>query len=116
MSVATTSALLTVEEYLKTVYRPDCDFVDGELEERNVGEHDHGYMQILIGAWFLRHRRVCRDVHVFEDSPVDLNLYFAVLLQVVDHILQRGLAEVQLDRSSKSIWNFRFGCAAHAAC
>jgi len=38
--MATGTALLTIEEYLKTVYRPDCDFVDGELEERIVVEHD----------------------------------------------------------------------------
>ena len=30
--------LITVEEYLGSVYRPDCDYVDGRLEERNVGE------------------------------------------------------------------------------
>lgn len=55
--MATTTALLSIEEYLKTVYRPDCDFVDGELEERNVGEHDHSRIQLLIGAWFLNHEK-----------------------------------------------------------
>jgi Uma2 family endonuclease len=53
--MATTPALLTIEEYLKTSYRPDCDFVDGEIEERNVGERDHNRTQLLIGAWFLNH-------------------------------------------------------------
>ncbi len=28
--------LLSIEEYLHTSYHPDCDFVDGHLEERNV--------------------------------------------------------------------------------
>lgn len=55
--MATGTALLTIEEYLKTVYRPDCDFVDGELEKRNVGEHDHNRIQLLIGAWFLSHEK-----------------------------------------------------------
>jgi Uma2 family endonuclease len=55
--MATTSALLPIEEYLKTEYRPDCDFVDGEIEERNLGEHDHGYLQLHIGAWFLNHEQ-----------------------------------------------------------
>jgi len=55
--MATTSALLTIEEYLKTEYRPDCDFVDGELEERNVGERDHNRIQLLIGSWFLNHEK-----------------------------------------------------------
>ena len=46
-------ALLTIEEYLQTSYHPDCDFVEGHLEERNVGERDHNRTQILLGAWFL---------------------------------------------------------------
>ncbi len=37
-----TAALVSVEEYLSTVYEPECDYVDGVLEERNVGEQDHG--------------------------------------------------------------------------
>jgi hypothetical protein len=33
--------VVPVEEYLRTSYRPDCDYVDGEVLDRNVGEHDH---------------------------------------------------------------------------
>ena len=29
---------VSVEEYLKTVYEPDCEYVDGVVEERNLGE------------------------------------------------------------------------------
>jgi hypothetical protein len=29
---------ISVTEYLNASYRPDCDYVDGELVERNVGE------------------------------------------------------------------------------
>ncbi len=36
---------ISVEEYLKTVYRPDCDYVDGVVEERNLGECDHSWIQ-----------------------------------------------------------------------
>jgi Uma2 family endonuclease len=42
MAVETT---VSVEEYLHTSYRPDCDYVDGEVQERNVGEKDHGRTQ-----------------------------------------------------------------------
>ena len=43
-------ALIPVEEYLSTAYRPDCDYIDGEIHERNVGERDHSRTQreILI--------------------------------------------------------------------
>jgi Uma2 family endonuclease len=40
-----TGTLISVEEYLHTSYRPDCDYVDGVLVERNVGEHDHSRLQ-----------------------------------------------------------------------
>jgi Uma2 family endonuclease len=45
--------LVSVEEYLHANYRPDCDYVDGEVQERNVGELSHGRLQLRIGAWFL---------------------------------------------------------------
>ncbi len=40
-----TATLVPVSEYLSTGYRPDCDYLDGELEERNVGAKDHGNVQ-----------------------------------------------------------------------
>ncbi len=48
-----TAALVSVEEYLKTVYRPDCDYVDGVVEERNLGEIDHGLTQARFAQFFL---------------------------------------------------------------
>ena len=45
--------LVSVEEYLRTTYRPDCDYIDGEVVERNVGERGHGRLQGIICAWFL---------------------------------------------------------------
>jgi hypothetical protein len=34
-----TGALVSVDEYLSTSYDPDCDYVDGVVEERNVGRY-----------------------------------------------------------------------------
>ncbi len=51
------SATLTLEEYLRTSYHPDVDFVDDHIEERNLGELDHGTLQLAIGAWFHAHRK-----------------------------------------------------------
>jgi Uma2 family endonuclease len=50
------TALMSIEEYLRTSYRPDCDFVDGHLEERNLGEFDHGTLQSELSFWFRSHR------------------------------------------------------------
>jgi Uma2 family endonuclease len=44
--------LISVEEYLKTVYRPDCDYVDGVVEERNLGEFDHANVAGNVLVYF----------------------------------------------------------------
>ena len=53
---ANPTTLLSIDEYLRTTYRPDCDFVDGEIEERNVGQYDHGTLQAFLAVWFWPHR------------------------------------------------------------
>jgi Uma2 family endonuclease len=45
MSVAT---LISIDEYLNTSYEPDCDYVDGALQERNLGKFDHSRLQALL--------------------------------------------------------------------
>jgi len=47
---------VSVREYLTTSYRPDCDYVDGRIEERNLGEFDHALLQALLGQLFLNNR------------------------------------------------------------
>jgi Uma2 family endonuclease len=42
----------TVAQYLRSSYDPDCDLVDGHLEERNMGEFDHGDLQTQIAFIF----------------------------------------------------------------
>lgn len=44
--------LISVDEYLRTSFRPDCDFIDGEVLERNVGRRRHAYAQTQVAAWF----------------------------------------------------------------
>ena len=46
------STLVSVQEYLASVYRPDRDFVDGELQERNLGELEHSLLQTATVTWF----------------------------------------------------------------
>jgi Uma2 family endonuclease len=47
-----TGTQISVEEYLHTVYRPDCDYVDGVVEERNLGERDHSWIQGNLVTFF----------------------------------------------------------------
>ena len=48
---------ISLEEYLTTSYRPDCDYVDGEVVERNFGERDHGWLQAAIASYFFVRRK-----------------------------------------------------------
>ena len=48
--------LISVEEYLRTSYRPDCDYVDGEVVERNMGETDHSWLQTMLSAYMVARR------------------------------------------------------------
>jgi Uma2 family endonuclease len=52
--------LVSVEEYLNTTYRPDRDYVGGELLERTVGEYDHSRLQALITGILLAHEALWR--------------------------------------------------------
>ena len=51
-----TGELISVREYLSTSYRPDCDYVDGVVVERNVGEFDHARLQGAVFAYFYMRR------------------------------------------------------------
>ena len=51
MSSAT---LVSVQEYLATSFRPDRDFVDGELQERNLGKRPHGRTQGRLFAFLFQ--------------------------------------------------------------
>ena len=48
---------VSVEEYLHTSYRPDCDYVDGLVVERNLGQFDHARLQGLLAALFVVHEK-----------------------------------------------------------
>ncbi len=48
---------VSVEEYLRTTYHPDMEYVDGELVERHVGEHWHSRLQALATALLLSRER-----------------------------------------------------------
>ena len=55
--MASTATLVSLEEYLHTTYRPDRDFLEGELLERNMGELPHGRLQLIIGNIFENRRK-----------------------------------------------------------
>ena len=46
---------IPVEVYLRSSYEPDAEYVDGEIEERPMGEYDHASWQDAIQYWFRQH-------------------------------------------------------------
>lgn len=50
-----TATVISLAEYLDTTYRPDREYIDGELRERNVGKRDHARVQALLTMWFGQH-------------------------------------------------------------
>ena len=67
-----TGELLSVREYLSTSYRPDCDYVDGLLVERNLGERDHSRLQMAVSA-YLHNRRKEFGISVFPEQRVQVS-------------------------------------------
>lgn len=48
-----TSAVATsLEEYLETTYRPDREYIDGEIREKHMGSWEHSRVQALLVTWF----------------------------------------------------------------
>jgi Uma2 family endonuclease len=52
-----TALRIPLNEYLGVSYRPDREYVDGEIRERNVGKWEHARLQWLLAAWFCAHER-----------------------------------------------------------
>jgi Uma2 family endonuclease len=67
-----TATLVSVEEYLSTTWRPDCDFVDGVLVERNVGTKDHSKLRGEVFSWFRDRRRMLRLV-AFPEQRIQVS-------------------------------------------
>ena len=59
----------SLAEYMRTSYHPDRDYVDGEVQERNLGEFDHAAVQTFLASWFYQHRQEWQ-LHVFVEMRV----------------------------------------------
>ena len=79
-------AQTTLEEYLRTTYRPDCEYIDGEIKERNVGQWEHSRLQWILASWFDTHRHEWFCIGSTEQrtrvSPTRIRIPDLVLLPV----------------------------------
>ncbi len=58
--MAETAAVVSLEEYLETSYHPDVEYIDGYLKEKPMPTLLHGFVQMLLGSWFLQRRKEWR--------------------------------------------------------
>lgn len=66
------SVLVPVSEYLNSMYHPDCDYLDGELKERNVGEQPHSELQAILTRIFGMHKQDW-DIRVLTEQRVQIS-------------------------------------------
>lgn len=52
-----TTAHISEAQYLRSIFEPDAEYVDGEIRERPAGTYDHGDWQQAIQRWFVEHAR-----------------------------------------------------------
>lgn len=64
-----TVTLVPVEEYLHTSFDPDCDYIEGRIVERNVGERDHSLLQIALGSYLFTRRKEF-GISVFTEQRI----------------------------------------------
>lgn len=64
--------LVSIDEYLHTAYDPDCDYVDGVVLERNVGEKDHSKLQREL-LLYLHERRKLWNIFVIQEQRVQVS-------------------------------------------
>jgi len=66
------AALISVEEYLRTAYSPDRDYVDGEVQERNLGERDHSTLQKRL-ILYIGNREKTWNVFLYPEQRVQVS-------------------------------------------
>lgn len=67
-----TKVLMDVEEYLHTSFEPDCEYLDGEIVERNMGELPHGDLQGNLVV-LLRRLRSALGIRVVPAIRIQIN-------------------------------------------
>jgi len=84
-----TTAFISVSEYLATSYRPDCDYVDGEVLERNLGEIEHSWLQQRLIRRFAEYE-VSLKLFAFPEQRVQVK---RTRFRVPDITVTRGIPD-----------------------
>jgi Uma2 family endonuclease len=72
MAASAVVPFVSVEEYLHSDPQPDVDYVDGVIEERNLGENDHSDLESELITIF-RNNRSLWQVKSFTEQRVQVS-------------------------------------------
>ncbi len=50
--MAVVTQAVSVDEYLRTSYEHDPEYIDGEIKERPMPTRLHAFVQMMVGFWF----------------------------------------------------------------
>jgi len=96
-----TVVLVSEEEYLSTAYEPDCEYEDGVLIERNVGEKGHSWLQGALIAWFFRRRKLW-NIEVYPEQRVRIRKGKYMLPDIC--VFQRPSPDEEVFSTPPLIW------------
>jgi Uma2 family endonuclease len=89
--MAAAPVFVPVEEYLRSSWSPDAEYIDGQIVEREstMGENEHSAWQAAICAWF-RAQAVSAGIRVRPELRVQVDPYGFLIPDVT--LLDRSLA------------------------
>lgn len=66
------ATLASIEEYLRTGYDPDCEYLDGRIVERNLGEKPHSRIlrKLIV---YLDQKAAEYGIEVFPEQRVQVS-------------------------------------------
>lgn len=63
-----TTTHISLEQYLRTSFEPDAEYVRGEVQERTMGEYEHNTVQREILLWFRMHDKTWQTRTIQEQK------------------------------------------------
>ena len=76
---------IPVSKYIDAAFRPDREYIDGEVRERNVGKWEHARLQWLLAGWFGKHEAAWNVIGSTEQrlrvSPTRIRIPDLVVLR-----------------------------------
>lgn len=90
------TTVVPLSEYLETTYRPDRDWIDGEVRERNMGEQPHAAVQGFL-TYLFRSNAERWGVRAFPEQRVQTSQEHYRIADLC--VVRRGIGEEPIVRT-----------------